>query len=158
MQTLLAGPGTLCVLQFEAVLHKPLPAFPVQLTLQLGGAVAAAAGAAVPSPAIPNPHTNNTADGALAAATKPFTLMKVLLAERSTNRARASLSKRNTAGTLERFDQPAADRVGDQPRASQDQRYPYDSSWIVIGAACWRSVLPAGCRAPGGPAPGEPDR
>jgi hypothetical protein len=35
MQTSLAGPGTLCVLQFEAELHKPLPAVPVQLTLQL---------------------------------------------------------------------------------------------------------------------------
>jgi hypothetical protein len=35
MQTSLAGPGTLCMLQFEAVLHKPLPAFPAQLTLPL---------------------------------------------------------------------------------------------------------------------------
>jgi hypothetical protein len=43
MQTSLPGPGTLCVLQFEAVRHEPLPAFPVQVTLQLGAAIAGAA-------------------------------------------------------------------------------------------------------------------
>src|SRR5579864_8359299 len=35
MQTSLVVPGTRCVLQFEAVLHWPSPAFPVQSTLQL---------------------------------------------------------------------------------------------------------------------------
>lgn len=35
METLLVGPGTLLVLQFLAVPHTSVPAFPVQSTLQL---------------------------------------------------------------------------------------------------------------------------
>jgi hypothetical protein len=36
MQTSLVGPGTLCVLQLEGLLHEPSCAFPVQSTLPFG--------------------------------------------------------------------------------------------------------------------------
>ena len=38
IQTSLAEPGTSSVLQFDAVLHEPSPALPVQLTPQAGDA------------------------------------------------------------------------------------------------------------------------
>jgi hypothetical protein len=59
IQTSLVGPGTLSVLQFEAVLHKPLPAFPVQVTLQLVDAIAGAA-----RPMRPNASTASTVPAA----------------------------------------------------------------------------------------------